>query len=168
MEKLFVGIDPGLNGAVALLGMASGFLGVWDTPTITVRSSGKNRNKYQTAQMVSILDAVKGYGGEIVVVGMELVNAMPGQGVTSMFGLGKGCGLWEGITSALQMPLSFVTPQVWKKALLGAGVGSDKSASLLRAQALFPKAAPQLSRKKDDGRADAILIAEFFRRKGSA
>jgi crossover junction endodeoxyribonuclease RuvC len=101
-------------------------------------------------------------------VGLELVHAMPGQGVTSMFSMGRGVGIWEGILAGLRIPFDTVTPQAWKKLLLGKGAGDDKNASILRAQALIPGAAEYLSRAKDDGRAEAMLIAEYFRRTRSA
>jgi crossover junction endodeoxyribonuclease RuvC len=98
------------------------------------------------------------------VVGLEEVHAMPGQGVTSMFSMGKGSGLWEGIITALGMPLVRIPPQRWKKEMLADGRGKDKQASIVRALELFPEAASHMARKKDEGRAEAILIAEYLRR----
>lgn len=98
-------------------------------------------------------------------VAVELVNAMPDQGVTSMFNMGKGLGIWLGIIAALGLPSVHITPVVWKKAMLTAGSGQDKGASILHALRLFPNAADYLTRKKDDGRAEALLIAAYLRGK---
>jgi crossover junction endodeoxyribonuclease RuvC len=58
-------------------------------------------------------------------------------------------------------PVTFVRPQVWTKAL---GVGSDKGAHREAACRLFPTDAEQFARVKDDGRADAALLAHWWMR----
>ena len=79
-----------------------------------------------------------------------------------MFNFGKGFGLWLGILAGLGIPHTLVTPQAWKKEMMQ-GMG-DKDAARIRAQELFPHCVDSLSRKKDIGRADALLIAEYGRR----
>jgi len=79
-----------------------------------------------------------------------------------MFSMGHGLGLWEGIISALGLPYELVTPQKWKKAIL-IGVGDGKGASIVRALQLFPQVAEELHRKKDHGRAEALLLAAYLR-----
>lgn len=81
-----------------------------------------------------------------------------------MFNMGKGLGIWLGIIAALGLPSVHITPVVWKKAMLNGGAGQDKGASIVHALRLFPNAADYLTRKKDDGRAEALLIAAFIRR----
>ena len=116
-----------------------------------------------TSGMVALLKQVP--AAAIAVVGFEQVHSMPQEGVSSSFSFGRGVGQWEGIISALQLPIEYVTPQVWKKAL---GLGHDKNASILKAQQLLPAAAPFLTLVKHDGRAEACLIAEYFRRRALA
>lgn len=103
----------------------------------------------------------------VVVVGVEQVHAMPKQGVASMFNMGYGLGLWIGVITSLGLPLEMTTPQAWKKAMLVSGGREDKAVSLTCAYQCVPSAVPFLQRKKDEGRAEAILIAEYFRRKKS-
>jgi hypothetical protein len=79
-----------------------------------------------------------------------------------MFGFGKGYGMWIGIVAALEIPYTLVTPQAWKKELMQ-GI-KDKDAGRLRAMQLFPAYNEWLVRKRDIGRADALLIAEYGRR----
>ena len=87
---------------------------------------------------------------------------MPGQGVASMFNFGMGYGIIQGVVSALGIPYELVTPQSWKKR---AGlIGKDKDNARTMAQQLYPDA--PLGRKKDIGRADALLIARFGNRIG--
>lgn len=161
--QLYIGIDPGLHGAVAVL-QSNKFIGVWDTPTTIVKRGKKKHTVYLPASMVEVLKRIANDFGSSLTVGLEEVHAMPGQGVTSMFSMGRGSGLWEGIITALGMPLARITPQRWKKEMLADGKGKDKQASIVRVLELFPETAPQLARKRDEGRAEAILIAEYLRR----
>lgn len=155
---MIIGIDPGITGAVAFIN--AGGVTATDTPSHEVKSGKKTKQDYLPAQMAGILAPFSGKPG--VHCFIEKVGAMPGQGVTSMFNFGKGFGLWLGILSALKIPFTLVTPQVWKKEIMQ-GMG-DKDAARIRAQQLFPAKVQELSRKKDIGRADAILIAEYGRR----
>ncbi len=155
---IYIGIDPGLDGAVAVLGKH--VLELFDAPSNRIMKGGKHRREYDISLMARILRA---YPSDDTVVAIEAVHAMPGQGVTSMFSMGYGFGLWRGIIAACELPCELVTPRVWKNKMVG--VGTDKNASRLRAIELFPGAANQLARKKDHGRAEALLIAECVRRR---
>lgn len=157
-EKMttYIGIDPGLSGAIAAI-RPNGGIEIADTPTMQVKKGKGKRNEYLPAQMAEFLN---GYSNCHVFI--EKVHSMPGQGVSSMFRMGEGYGLWIGILSALKIPFTKVTPQAWKKELM-AGL-KDKDAARGRAQELFPHAMVFLKRKKDCDRADALLIAEYGRR----
>ena len=153
-----IGIDPGLTGAVCVLnGKTCEF---HDTPIMVVLSGGKKRTRYQPEQMALLL---RPWENCDAVVALELVHAMPQQGTASMFSMGFGYGLWRGIAAGLCLAVESVTPQAWKRAMLGKGAGADKNASILRACTLFPQAAPYLSRKMDHGRAEALLLAAYLR-----
>ena len=149
-----IGIDPGLTGAVAVLPEGRFF----DTPVAQVKKGGKK--VYLVADMVSILGIVDRQNAHVYI---EDVHAMPGQGVSSSFSFGRGFGLWEGIVAALGIPYTLVSPVRWKRAMMD-GMGKEKGASRVRAGQLFPHLANQLTRVKDHGRADALLIAEYGRR----
>lgn len=169
MSRLYVGIDPGLSGAVAVIDEKKNVIGCWDTPVIEVKKGKKKHREYVITEMASILSALlvedKKACFDVQVAGLEHVHAMPKQGVHSMFQMGMGLGVWMGIVAALGLPMEQVTPQAWKKSMMGVGIGNDKGASIVQAVRLFPKASNLLSRKKDHGRAEALLIAEYFRRK---
>jgi crossover junction endodeoxyribonuclease RuvC len=155
-----VGIDPGLDGAVAIMNSVTGLIEIVDTPTSTYKSGKKNKRMFMAQEMADILiPPAMGVGTQVFI---EQVSAMPGQGVTSMFGFGKGYGIWIGICAALKLSTTFVTPQRWKKDIM-AGI-PDKTAARIRAQQLFPSVAPALKLVKHDGRAEALLIAEYGRR----
>lgn len=158
---IVIGIDPGLDGAlVALVRGSDATITVLDTPTLTVQGPKGNKREYNLASMSEMVRSLAVPGTRAFV---EKVHSMPGQGVRSMFSMGVGLGAWLGILAGLQIPYELVTPQRWKKALLP-DMGKDKDASRLRAIQLFPAHANLFARKKDDGRADAMLIAEYGRR----
>jgi crossover junction endodeoxyribonuclease RuvC len=165
--KLYCAIDPGLSGAVATLDETGQLIFIQDTPIITVhrgktpKGNVKTRHLYLPAAMASILSDNQVEPPDSIIVGIESVHAMPGQGVTSMFSMGRGLGLWEGIVAALRLPVEMIEPMVWKRAM-GIPAGSDKRASVELALRLFPTAP---IKRTQDGRADAVLLAEFLRRK---
>jgi len=160
---IYIGIDPGLNGAVGVVGDALSPFSlpfVHDTPTALVEGE-KSKHKYLAPAMALLL---KPYAGrKDVLAVLENVHSMPKQGVASSFGFGEGKGLWEGILAAYEIPTELVSPQRWKKEMM-ADQGKDKSAARFKAMALFPHLAEQLKLVKYDGRAEALLMAEFGRR----
>jgi crossover junction endodeoxyribonuclease RuvC len=161
--SIFIGIDPGLFGAVAGIDHRGNIISVQDTPIVKVKKSKGYKNTYIESQMATILNGlIEAAGATGCQVMLENVHAMPGQGVTAMFNMGVGLGLWRGIIATLRLPVTFVEPATWKKEV-GILKGSDKGQSIVRAAQLFPKA--DLARKKDDGRADALLMAECLRRR---
>lgn len=87
---------------------------------------------------------------------VEKVGGITGQSASAAFTFGYGCGLLEGVLTALLMPVAPVTPQAWKKS---AGIASDKGAAREAAMRLWPGRSQLFSRKKDDGRAEAALMA---------
>ena len=97
---------------------------------------------------------------------VEKVGAMPGQGVTSMFNFGQGFGFILGVLAALGIGVQLVPPGTWKKEF--SLVGKDKAASIEVCRRLFPGVnlrASEQCRKDSDGMAEALLMAEYARRK---
>lgn len=166
-QQVWIGIDPGLTGAFAIIRGAS--VVFVDMPTIAVKSGKKNRNEYDAAAIVRILEQASPIT-LTVMVAIERQQAMPAtlhgreQGGTSVFRTGFGFGLLCGILAGLRMPYELVAPVSWKKALM-ADAPKDKGASIIAACRLFPHAAEGLKRKKDHARSDALLIAEYARRR---
>ena len=101
-----IGIDPGLSGAIAIL-ENNKVLNIFDIP---VMSEGKkNKRQLNSALLVNLLKKNIIVNEEVAVV-VEQVNAMPGQGVTSMFNFGQTFGAIKGICAALELPIFFVRP----------------------------------------------------------
>ena len=106
-----IGIDPGLSGAIAIL-ENNQVINIFEIP---VMSEGKkNKRQLNSALLVSLLRENINKSEEVAVV-VEQVNAMPGQGVTSMFNFGQTFGAIKGICAALDLPIFFVRPSKWKK-----------------------------------------------------
>ena len=153
MSKYSIGIDPGLSGAIAIISTES--LKIFDMPTMTVERNGKAKRQVSASELAEMLYL---YSGRDCHVYCERVGAMAGQGVTSVFSFGRSFGMIEGILAAFKMPVTFVPPATWVKAV---GRGQGKDASRARAMELFPSDQDQFKRVKDDGRADAALIAHW-------
>lgn len=151
-----IGIDPGLQGAVAVVSTENAVAHVLDTPVVSFTKNKKVRTGYDVPGMARLLTLFRGARNDMMIY-LEQVNAHPENAVRAAFLMGRGVGTWEGVIGALHLPLQYVTPVVWKRhhALLG----TDKQAARLKAQQLFPSA--DLRRKKDVGRADALLIAAW-------
>ena len=151
-----IGIDPGLSGAIAVL-ENNKVLNIFDIP---VMSEGKkNKRQLNSALLVNLLKE-NIIDNEDVAIVVEQVNAMPGQGVTSMFNFGQTFGAIKGICAALELPIYFVIPSKWKKHF--ELINSSKDASRTKAIEMYPKLSNQLSKKKDVNKSDAILIAKFY------
>ena len=151
-----IGIDPGLSGAIAIL-ENNKVLNLFDIP---VMSEGKkNKRQLNSALLVSLLrENIK--NNEEVAVVVEQVNAMPGQGVTSMFNFGQTFGAIKGICAALDLPIFFVRPSKWKKHF--ELINSSKDSSRTKVIEMYPSLSNQLSKKKDVNKSDAILIARYY------
>ena len=154
MSDYRIGIDPGLTGAVALLA-GKRALRVWDMPVVT-----EGRGKGVCAVLLAAtLTEARELSSERPEVILERVGARPGQGVTSMFSFGRAAGIAEGVVAALGLPLRRVTPESWKRRARLTGKPKDAARAL--AIDLFPEIASELARKRDGGRADALLLAYY-------
>tara|TARA_B110000971_G_C19853187_1_gene428122 strand:- start:309 stop:800 length:492 start_codon:yes stop_codon:yes gene_type:complete len=151
-----IGIDPGLSGAIAILD-DSKIKELFDMPVMP--DGKKNKRQLNSALLVKLInDNIKNLENTVMVV--EQVNAMPGQGVTSMFNFGQTFGAIKGICAALGLPIFFVRPAKWKKHF--ELINSSKDASRTKAIEMYPSISDQLSKKKDVNKSDAILIARFY------
>jgi crossover junction endodeoxyribonuclease RuvC len=146
-----VGIDPGLSGALAVFDLKAKLLAVHDMPTVTVKSGKSEKRQLSESMLAGILRRAQPDHAFL-----EFVSAMPGQGVTSMFNFGLGYGAIRGVLAALDIPMTTVTPVKWKRDL---GLAQGKDAGRARAAQLYPEFADLFMRVKDDGRADASLLA---------
>ena len=150
---IILGIDPGLSGALALYDTPEQTVEVIDMPVLELVRNGRKKGEVSAQALANHLA-----GRGIKAAYLERVNAMPGQGVTSVFSFGRSTGIVEGVLAAYDIPTTLVTPQAWQKAV---GQRAGKDGSRERAMQLFPAQADLFQRKKDDGRSDAALIAYY-------
>ena len=153
---IIIGIDPGVSGGISILENKK-VIEVYDMPTMI--DGKKNKRQVNGAQVANIIKEKLGDNKETVVV-VEHVNAMPGQGVTSVFNFGQSFGVIKGICSALSLPIYFVRPTKWKRHFNL--IKTNKDASRTKAIEIYPGISHKISRKKDSNKADAILIARYF------
>ena len=151
-----IGIEPGLSGGIAVM-ENNKVLNIFDMPVMP--EGKKNKRQLNSAFLVSLIRENFQNNEELVVV-VEQVNAMPGQGVTSMFNFGQTFGAIKGVCAALELPIFFVRPSKWKKHF--ELINSSKDASRTKVIEMYPKLSNQLAKKKDVNKSDAILIARFF------
>ena len=155
---IIFGIDPGVSGAISVLENKK-IIEIFDMPTMI--DGKKSKRQVNGSQVTNIIKEQlnKNKEKETIVV-VEHVNAMPGQGVTSMFNFGQSFGVIKGICAALSLPIYFVRPTKWKKYFNL--IKTNKDASRTKVIQTYPEISSKLSRKKDSNKADAILIARYF------
>jgi crossover junction endodeoxyribonuclease RuvC len=151
---IFIGFDPGINGGIGIVDANGVFKFCDEIPTIT---SGKSR-EVDASGLTAMLRG-DAYFPTKAICCVEKVGSMPGQGVASTFNFGRAYGAILGVLGAFGIQRVDVTPQTWKKHFHL--IGTDKEASRGLAVKLFPAAG--LTRKKDHGLAEALLMAKWLR-----
>jgi len=151
---LTIGIDPGITGAVGILKDGQ-YLAVFDIPSV-MKGSGTVKREIDPAGLAREITA-RVDGKEYCEILLERVNAMPGQGVSSVFSFGDSYGCCRSVAAVMGYPTTLVPPAVWKKHF---NLGRDKEESRALAVRLFPSA--DLSLKKHSDRAEALLMARYL------
>jgi len=150
------GIDPGFTGAISIYRPSLNLIEVHDMP---VMKSAKGKT---ILNLHGVLDLLGREDDTPHMAVIEQVGAMPGQGVSSTFRFGEGFGQLTMAIAAQGLPVHFVTPRRWKGHFT---LSRDKGVSRSVASQRFPQIAPQFARVKDDGRAEACLIALYGKEK---
>lgn len=162
---MIIGIDPGLDGAVASITNAGRYHLLWDAPTIVVeKSGGKSKREYNLAMMKEIISLARDdkTPANFCHAALEVGSPRPGEGTVSAYSIGRSVALWEAFLVAQGVPYTKCYPHVWKKKMMNGMSTSDKGAAVLRAIQIFPEASKFLARKKDHGRAEALLLAKYI------
>jgi crossover junction endodeoxyribonuclease RuvC len=148
---VFIGVDPGaVSGAYAAIDHNGEYITCGDIPSIDGRVNA-SQLRYVLKSCVSSFDTA------LIVV--ESVHSMPKQGIASTAKFMRAVGAIEATAELTHYPLVLVTPQAWKKH--HGLIGTEKVASLDLARSMFPEA--PLTRQKDHGRADALLMAVWLK-----
>lgn len=158
---IVLGCDPGMSGSIAWCHSSGALIAVADMPVVEV--NGKRR--ISSAELGRLMQAREAH-----MIVIEGVGAIPRRkvkdgtetkevmGAASSFAFGYSAGIIEGIAAAMALPLQIIPARTWKKR---AGVPTDKGAARMMAQRLWPASAALFARVKDDGRAEAALLARF-------
>ena len=147
---MILGIDIGVQGAIALLNEDGALREIDDMPVLRDGPAGRRAiNAPLLAKIVFDSHAVHAF--------VESVGARPGEGAVGAFSFGRARGVIEGVLAAAGIPVTFITPPSWKRAV-GLTLASKDAA---RAEAIrrYPNHAGLFARVKDDGRAESALIA---------
>jgi crossover junction endodeoxyribonuclease RuvC len=115
-----------------------------------------------------IIDMAKSTAGGRIVAAVENVSSMPRQ--AGAFNFGRSAGVVHGVLGALSVPFTMVQPAQWKSSMgLRKGVNETQAENKTKARelasSLWPEHAAEFKRVKDDGRAEACLIARFYANK---
>ncbi len=153
--KSTIGIDPGCSGALSYYDGKE--LLVYDMPYFEVTKGKFKRKVIDVKGLKKVLEEIP-YGIYRPHVYIEQVSAMPGNAATTMFSFGEGYGALKATIILMDFAHSFISPQTWKKKM---GCTKDKDTSRLIASQLLPAHSHNWDRKKDDGRAEAALIALY-------
>jgi hypothetical protein len=154
----YIGIDPGLTGAIALLNERE-LVYVVDLPTMPVgQGTGRVKNQINAAGLVHSLREMLMKSESPRLVFIEKQGVMPDQGIAGAFSLGDTVGCIRGVSVALSLPIEWVTPQSWKKHYK---LPKEKDVARSVAINLYPGAPLHL--KKHHNRAESILIALYGR-----
>jgi hypothetical protein len=149
-----LGIDIGTHGAVVIVNAVTGqVVELIDMPCLNDGPKGRPAvNGPLLAEFVFRSHATQAF--------VEFVGARPGEGAVGAFAFGRSRGVVEGVLGACGVPVTFLTPPVWKRAV-GIPPGKEGAKDAARSEAIrrWPGQAGLFARVKDDGRAEAALIA---------
>lgn len=167
---LFLGVDPGLYGALAVIDHNAAVVDIFDFPLSQVKVNGSIKYEIDRAATYRIVSAFR---GQICHAFIERITAMPPKpnkdgsaafaGATSTLNFGINFDIPMTVCACCGIPYTLIMPSVWKKALQ---VSRDKNVARHRASQLFPHAVHHWPLKKHDGRAEAALIAYAGLQKG--
>jgi len=152
----FLGIDPGKKGSIAIIDSDRTMIKLVPVPVIKI----KKGHDYDIAEMKHMLSEITTLN-EVGICVIEKAQAMPGQGVTSMFTIGKGYGIWLGLLTAIGIPFIEISPRVWTRRLLIGVGGEGKERNYKASRQLFPEW--QVKFKYEHEWCDSLLLAEYAR-----
>ena len=154
MSSFVLGIDPGLNGALALFN--GEHVEIIDMPCVERSVNGKSKRQVDLYQLGNCLDLNRNRIRRAVI---EQVTSSPQMGVASAFSFGFSAGAVQAAVAANAIPTNLVRPQEWKSSF--GLMRQPKDASRGAASRLCPAYSQLWPLKKHDGRAEALLLAVY-------
>jgi crossover junction endodeoxyribonuclease RuvC len=148
---MILGIDPGLDGAIAVLTDSGALVEIHDMPTLL--DGAKGRRAVNPALFASII-----YSTQATRAYCELIGPRPTDGTIGAFGFGRTRGIIEGALAAAGVPLAMIAPPTWKRAANISPGRENKDSARSVAISRWPSQAALFARKCDCDRAEAALI----------
>jgi hypothetical protein len=178
-ETTVIGIDPDANGALAVLRLPGTALPpkdvppmeffsrapevrIYDMPIETVLLSKRARKQPCPRELFELIAGLKATHDSTTGIHAVLEHTTPGilSGKYAWYGSGYATGLLTGLLHSQCITLTRVSAVGWKQSLGLTKLG--KEGSLLMVRTLFPQLSNQyFGRKKDHGRAEALLLAAW-------
>lgn len=155
---IYIGVDPGLSGAIAFIDHEDGQIDVLDMPVVKVKRNGKVKRELDYEKLGELHPRLI-LGRNNCKALVEFVGSMPGQGSSSGFAFGKSTGAIYGVLGTRRIPTETVSPTKWKRHF--GLIGKPKDASRMLAIERWPQLEPKLKRKLDNGRSDSLFIAQY-------
>ena len=162
---IYVGVDPGLEGAIAVIDSDTMEIEIQPMPII----KGKGRSQYDLVEIKNVLCLLPGYADTYpprIFVTLEKLQPLPpklGGGIAN-YRRGEASG-WSWLLTGTSISYQLVAPRVWQKVMLAGTPGADtKQKSIIAAQRLFPGQSlkrTERCKKADDGMSDALLICAY-------
>lgn len=162
---IYLGIDPGLTGAMAAVCTRRGFLGVYDIPVCENGQAGGSMRRW--VDVTALGEWFRDWrhwigaaddGGLVACMERPIaMPSLPAQTIASQF---DTLGALRGFLGARGVEVVMVDPTRWKRAY---GLGRNKFASRETAARLYPAAGKHLARARDHNRAEALLLADWLR-----
>ena len=151
---MYLGIDPGFSGALAVLDDKLNIIHYQDMPIIEVAK----KRELNEPELRNIFQRFSPKYNNLI-VGIEKSQTMPGQGIVSTGRYMASYGFLRGLCVGLGLHYVLIRPPTWKKAML-ADMPKEKGSSIQKVNQIYPEI--KLTRKKDHGISDAILIARYL------
>ena len=158
-SKVIIGVDPGAHGAICIM-RDQKIIELFDMPTLQVKVGKSTKTRVSAELLASELHY---WHCDIKIAVIEAVTASPQMGVSSSFAFGQAFGILTGYFAGIGAPVQLVTPAKWKRDI---GINASKDGARLKATQVWPEDAGEFKRVKDDGRAEAALIALWGERFG--
>lgn len=156
-----IGVDPDVSGALALLKTDDSGCSaqVFDSPHVIVPVGKRTRRRLDAKSIVQLLQSFDAPNGTIAYIEQSI--PYPQDGKQGWWSGGFCYGLWIGALVASGFSVVPVPSLLWKNAFKLSGSRSSKDDSRELASIFFPSTSSLLRRKKDHGRAEALLIAAY-------
>jgi len=152
LQTIYIGIDPGQSGGIAII-----------SPTGNMSIHKMPPTEHDTNVILEKVAIYCAHHNSPPYCLIEGVHSFPGQGVSSSFKFGRNYGFLRGVLVANKIPFNEVSPQKWQK-FFGLQKKSKEESKTVHKNRIKEKAQqlhPEL--KITLATSDAVIICEYCR-----